>query len=162
MTLAVAASGKKTVLNGRLVNDRRRFLVLHGERPYDAVVEASGDNPYIALKLQLPLLLVAKTLIELADTPYPVLNTARTSELPAYCDELTEDLAGPLLRLLRAFDDPADCRMLAPYLLSIVAIGCGRYAQSVGDTRGYEARGGYALYRGQRRAAFWSRISHRK
>ncbi len=115
MSLAVAASGQKSVVigNGHLVNDASRYLVLHGEQSYDAVVEASENEPYIALKLQLPPELVARTLIELADTGYAPSNAALTSQPTAFCDDLTTDFAASLLRLVRSFDDPADCRMLA-------------------------------------------------
>lgn len=115
MSLAVAAAGRKSVSieNDRLINDANRYLVLHGERPYDAVVEASREAPYIALKLQLPPELVARTLIEFAETGHASSNAALSSKLPAFCDDLTPDIAAPLLRLIRSFDDPADCRMLA-------------------------------------------------
>ncbi|WP_160320382.1 AraC family transcriptional regulator [Rhizobium ecuadorense] len=117
-SLAIAASGTKAVSveNNRLVNDESRFLVLHGERPYDAVVHGSEDVPYVALKLQLPPELVAKTLIEFAETGYSPPKVGRM--LPAFCDFLTPDLATPLLRLIRALDDPIDCRMLTPSCLS--------------------------------------------
>ncbi|WEZ85426.1 AraC family transcriptional regulator (plasmid) [Rhizobium sp. 32-5/1] len=116
-SLAIAASGTKlvSVENERFVNDASRFLVLHGERPYDAVVEGSEEEPYIALKLQLPPELVAKTLIEYAETGYSQPQADMT--IPAFCDVLTPDLATSLLRLIRALDDPADCLMLAPSYL---------------------------------------------
>jgi len=114
MSLAVAASGCKsvTVGNTRLVNDASRFLVLHGERPYDAVVDASEAEPYIALKLQLPPELVAATLVEFADTGYAP-SATEMPPVPVFCDDLTGDLAAPLLRLIQSFDDPADRQMLA-------------------------------------------------
>ena len=119
MSLAVAASGRKSVAieKCRLVNDAKRFLVLHGERRYEAVVEASGHGPYIALKLQLPPDLIAKTLIEFAETGCISSNADRSQDLPAFCDDLTTDLAAPLLRLIRSLGDPADCKMLAPSCL---------------------------------------------
>lgn len=115
MSLAVAASGRKVVsiASGRLVNDASRYLVLHGERPYEAVVEASAADPYIALKLQLPPDLVARTLFELTEAGHASSHAASSSQPSAFCDDLTTDLAAPLLRLIRSFDDPADCRMLA-------------------------------------------------
>jgi len=118
-SIAVAASGTKTVsvAPGYLVNNESRFLVLHGERPYDAVVHGSEEEPYIALKLQLPSDLVAKTLVEFAETGYSPSNAGMLSQMPAFCDELTSDIAAPLLRLIRAIDDPADCLMLAPAYL---------------------------------------------
>lgn len=87
-------------------------MVLHGERPYDAVLQGSEDEPYIALKLQLPPELVAKTLIELAETGY--LPPKADMTVPAFCDVLTSDLATSLLRLIRVLGDPANCQMLAP------------------------------------------------
>lgn len=116
ISLAVAASGRKSVAteNGRFVNDASRYLVLHGERTYDAVVEASTKDPYIALKLQLPTELVARTLIEFAEIEPAPVNAKLPLGPSAYCDDLTPDLIDPLLRLVHSFDDPADCQMLAP------------------------------------------------
>ncbi len=119
MSVAVAASGRKSVSidNARLVNDASRFMVLYGERPYEADVEACPQDPYIALKLQLPPELVARTLIEFAEAGDSSPGAASSSELPVFCSELTAEVAAPLLRLIRSFDDPADCRMLAPSCL---------------------------------------------
>lgn len=116
-SLAIAASGAKlvSVKSRRFVNDTSRFLVLHGEQPYDAVVQGSEEEPYIALKLQLPPDLVAKTLIEFAETGY--LPPKADTSLPAFCDAVTSDLATPLLRLIGMLHDPADCLMLAPSCL---------------------------------------------
>lgn len=116
-SLAIAASGTKLVSieNERFVNDVSRFMVLHGERPYDAVVQGSEEEPYVALKLQLPPELVAKTLVEFAETGYSPPKADMT--VPAFCDDLTPDLATALLRLIRVLDDPADCLMLAPSCL---------------------------------------------
>lgn len=117
MSLAVAASGRKEVSVGKLVlvNDASRFLVLHGQRPYDAMVQGSEEEPYVALKLQLPSELIAKTLLELTETEYS--PTSPDVIPPAFGDLLTPDLAAPLLRLIRALDDPTDCKMLAPSCL---------------------------------------------
>mgnify|MGYP000253509307 CR=1 FL=1 len=119
MSVAVAASGSKSVSVGgqRLVNDPRRFLVLHGERPYDALVEASASDPYVALKLQLPPDLVARTLIELTEAGHAGAEAARMPEPAVFCGDVTGDLAAALLRLLQCLDDPADREMLAPACL---------------------------------------------
>lgn len=129
MSLAVATSGRKSVVmgNGRFVNDASRFLVLHGERAYNAAVEASEDEPYIALKVQLPTKLVATTLIELAETGHSPSPAVTTSTPTLFCGDLTAALAAPLLRLLRALRDPADCQMLAASCLREI---CYRLLQS--------------------------------
>lgn len=116
-SLAIAASGTKfvSVENGRFINDASRFMVLHGERHYDAVVQGSEEEPYIALKLQLPPELVARTLIECAEAGYSPPKMDKT--VPAFCDVLIPSLATSLLRLIRVLGDPADCQMLAPSCL---------------------------------------------
>lgn len=114
LSVAVAVSGRKIVTLGgeQTVNDIGHVLTMHGDTAYEAVVEASGDAPYIALKLQLPPELVAETLVRFADTASGP-PAARTSTL-VDCQPMDNTLAGPLLRLLESFADPADCHMLAP------------------------------------------------
>ncbi|WP_269583341.1 helix-turn-helix transcriptional regulator [Roseibium sp. Sym1] len=114
LSVAVAVSGRKIVtLDGRtVVNDSGQVIAMHGDTAYEAVVRASPAEPYIALKLQLPPDLVAGTLVRFAETgqePPSAENSSLLSSQP-----LDNALAGPLLRLLECFREPADCHMLAP------------------------------------------------
>lgn len=113
MNLAVAISGRKTIRTGghSEVNDPSRFLVMCGDVRYQAKVEASGGEPYIALKLQLPPEMVGRTLLELADAG---VETPARRPPAAFSDALSPELAQPLLRLLSCLRDPAERRIVAP------------------------------------------------
>ncbi|MDN3718504.1 hypothetical protein QW131_02880 [Roseibium salinum] len=50
------------------MNDSGNIITMHGDTDYDATVEASRSEPYIALKLQLPPDLLAETLIRFVET----------------------------------------------------------------------------------------------
>lgn len=114
LSVAVAVSGRKIVtLDSRtVVNDSGQIIAMHGDTAYEAVVQASHAEPYIALKLQLPPALVAETLVRFAETgqepPSDSCNALLASQ------PLEDALAGPLLRLLESFREPADCHVLAP------------------------------------------------
>ncbi len=94
------------------------------KRVVDAADRAiTAADPYIALKLRLPPDLVARTLTEFAETGHASSQAASSSHPLASCDDLTRELAAPLLRLIRSFDDPADCGMLAPSSLREICYG---------------------------------------
>ncbi len=118
MYLAVAVSGMKAVRVGNLslANDRLHFLVLRGETDYEAAVaRATPAAPYIAVGLQLPPEVVARTLLDLAEderAPRPSGPGA-----PALVGTLDAPLAGAVMRLLDCLDDPAERRIVAPLCL---------------------------------------------
>mgnify|MGYP000604076563 CR=1 FL=1 len=116
LSVAVSVSGRKIVTLGdrQIVNDRGHVIAMHGDAPYRAVVEATAKEPYIALKIQLPPDLIAQTLVRFAETGVPVPPAKQTL---FSCEPLDDALAGPLLRLLECFRDPADCHVLAPLCL---------------------------------------------
>ncbi|EJN01368.1 AraC family transcriptional regulator [Phyllobacterium sp. YR531] len=122
LNVAVAISGRKTVRTGNYtqINDREHFLVMLGNRHYEADVEASPIKPYIALKFQLPPDLLGRTLMELAEFD----TTRQSKALPApaaFVGKLDTALADPLLRLLTSLDDPAERRLIAPLCLRELA-----------------------------------------
>lgn len=119
--IAVALSGRKIVevAGQRAVNDREHYLVVLGSQRYDAWVETSGE-PYLALKLQFPPDLVARTLLDLADaghrSPHP---TGKAP--PLFVGPLDGHLVDLLGRLLDTLDDPVDRRTLAPAYVAEIA-----------------------------------------
>ncbi|GAB2185387.1 AraC family transcriptional regulator [Roseibium sp. LAB1] len=117
LSIAVAVSGRKSVSLGdsEIVNDRGHVIAFHGDTAYSAVVEGSSAEPYLALKLQLPPDLIAQTLVRLAETDADVPRAANNTVIS--CEPLDDALAGPLLRLMASFQDPADCHLLAPLCL---------------------------------------------
>ncbi|CTQ55814.1 Bacillibactin transport regulator [Roseibium album] len=117
LSVAVAVSGKKIVSLGEteVINDCGHLIAMHGETAYDAVVEASPAEPYVALKLQFPPDLLASSLIKLAETGSEALSA--NSSAIIFCGPLDDTLASPLLRLLESFRDPADAHVIAPLCL---------------------------------------------
>jgi AraC-like DNA-binding protein len=117
LSVAIAVSGRKVVNLGgaEVINDCGHLIAMHGETAYDAVVEASPAEPYVALKLQLPPDLLASSLIKLAETSSETGPTTSTATI--YCEPLDDALASPLLRLLESFRDPADAQVIAPLCL---------------------------------------------
>jgi hypothetical protein len=115
LNVAVAVSGRKTVRTGGRTetNDAEHYLVMHGSRHYEADVEASADNPYIALKFQLPPDILGPTLLELAELG-GLEKASFEAPPPAYVGRIEPALAEPLCRLLDCLDDPIERRLIAP------------------------------------------------
>lgn len=114
--VAVALSGRKwiTCQGQTLLNDARQHVVLHGRHHYQAQVEASPAEPYIALKLQLPPALLGRTLLELLEGQ---LLPPRDVAAAAFVGEVSVPLADAFCRLLECLPHPAERRLLAPLYL---------------------------------------------
>ncbi|WP_428643800.1 AraC family transcriptional regulator [Roseibium sp.] len=121
LSVTVAVTGRKIVTLGdrQILNDRGHVIAIHGDTAYQAAVQASPAEPYLALKLQLPLELIAQTLVRFAETGIQPPATGSSTVLS--CEPLEKTLAAPLLRLLECFRDPADCHMLAPLHLQEIS-----------------------------------------
>jgi AraC-like DNA-binding protein len=117
LSVAIAVSGRKVVNLGgaEVINDCGHLIAMHGETAYDAVVEASPAEPYVALKLQLPPDLLASSLIQIAESGSDI--TSPASSATVFCEPLDDTLASPLLRLLESFRNPADTHVIAPLCL---------------------------------------------
>jgi AraC-like DNA-binding protein len=117
LSVAVAVSGLKRVSLGdkQIINDTGHVIAFHGDTAYSAYVEGSPAEPYLAIKLQLPPELIAQTLVRLSETHADVSSPANGALIA--CEPLDDGLAASLLRLLTAFQDPADCHVLAPLCL---------------------------------------------
>lgn len=112
VSLAIAASGCKIVHGDvPLHNTPGNFLVMSGTRAYQAQVHARADRPYIALKIQLPPALIAKTMASLSDLGQ---DPATAPAVGDFCGPVTASLAEPVQRLLTLMRDPADSAILAP------------------------------------------------
>jgi AraC-like DNA-binding protein len=117
--LSLLAQGNKTIeLEGqRLSYDARRYLVVTAETTFDADIDAGTTpaRPLLEVSIDIPVDLVVKTLLALADGepggPAPV-ETA-----PAFVADLSEPLAECVVRLLGTLDDPQAQRLLAPLIL---------------------------------------------
>lgn len=97
------------------------YLVITGEAETEAeILQASARRPYLSLSIQVDPAIVARLLIALTDTNgsgsagSPAIAAAVES---AYVQELEPVFTDTLVRLLRALDDPAERRIVAPLVL---------------------------------------------
>lgn len=111
---AIVAQGmKRTVLGDRIYEyGAGQYLVVSVDLPITGhVVQASDDEPYLALLLTLRPTEIATLLLETA-------ISERSDMAPrgmAVCDASSE-LLDPIVRLARLFDQPVDAAVLAPML----------------------------------------------
>ncbi len=116
MYLAVAVSGAKHVqVSGEdLVYDRMSYLVLRGETEYCAApVEATPEEPYLSLGMQLPPEVLLRTLLEVSE------HGGVRESLPdarAFVSPLEGPLVDALCRLLHTLDRPLERQVLAPLI----------------------------------------------
>jgi len=118
--LIVAAQGRKIgkFPEGELVYDANHYLVVTGGTQLEGrVVEASPEKPYLALCIALSPEVVARTLVALADAAAPTVSTPPPA-VPAFVSPLDGPVAGGVVRLLHALDDPLERRVLAPLILN--------------------------------------------
>ncbi len=119
--LIVAAQGRKVAKfpEGELVYDANQYLVVTGGTALEGhVVEASPDKPYLALCIALAPEVVARTLLALADAE-PASKPAElpAPAVPAFVSPLDGPVASGVVRLLQAFEDPVERRVVAPLVL---------------------------------------------
>jgi AraC-like DNA-binding protein len=115
-TLTVVAQGRKRTRIGdqELSYDPSRCLVTIGDGCCGgAVVEASAARPYLAVHVEIPSDLVAKTLHALADTAVAPAEE-RTA---AFVSMIDDAMRVTVDRFLRAIDDPLERRIVAPLVL---------------------------------------------
>jgi AraC-like DNA-binding protein len=158
--LSLVVQGNKTVeLEGqRLSYDARRYLVVTAESAYDADIDAGTTpaRPLLEVSIDIPVDLVVKTLLALADGepggPAPV-ETA-----PAYLAELSEPVAECVLRLLGTLDDPQAERLLAPLVLEELVFHLLRSDAARVLRRAAQGRDAPAIHRSMRFMRAHSRL----
>jgi AraC-like DNA-binding protein len=113
--LCVIAQGCKRAYLGNeaFTYDPLHYLVVAVPLPIESeVVEASPDQPYLALRLRLQAATISDLLLEIGDDAGPHGNGAPQRGI--YISPVSDALYGALLRLVGALDHPADRRVLAP------------------------------------------------
>ena len=133
--------GRKRVHLGEEVVtfDPLRYLVIGVPLPVEGeIVEASADEPFLSMCLDIDVSLLSEILLELE--PVPADEAARA----IYVSRMSEDISGTVLRLLRSLYDADDVRVLAPLavreLLYYILRGKqGHHLRSVAlrDSRGH-------------------------
>lgn len=149
-SLGVIVQGQKRVfIRGQeLVYRPQQYLVVTGEYDYEASIQqVSARRPYLSLSIMLDPALVARLMIALSDTdsaqneqltPSP---GAQSKQTAAYVSQLDPTLTDTLLRLMRALQDPAEQRILAPLILEELAFRLLR-SESAALLRKVASRGG--------------------
>jgi AraC-like DNA-binding protein len=111
-TLTMVAQGKKVARFGKLelVYAPCTYLVVTGEVTFEGeVLEA----PYLAVCVEIPCDLIARTLLALADArATPAADTA-----PAFIAPSEPAIKDVVIRLLHAIDDPLERQIVAPLAL---------------------------------------------
>lgn len=119
--LIVAAQGQKLAKfpSGQLVYDANHYLVITGGTQLEGhVVEATPDKPYLALCIALAPEAVARTLLALSDAKTPSMPAELPEPaLPAFVSPLDAPVTSGVVRLLRAFEDPLESRVIVPLIL---------------------------------------------
>src|SRR5688572_4699699 len=117
LSLALVISGRKCArVEGREYHyDASHYFVLTSASVIEArVVEASLERPYLAMLLQLPPALVAKTLTLLSQGES---DDSPAEDVPAYVARVDAQLLNAACRFLRALETDTDRRILAPLVL---------------------------------------------
>ena len=113
-SLCLAVSGRKRVLIGdaSFIYDSAQFLVVSVDLPVNGmVVDASADDPYLCLKLDLDVAVLSDLLLA-HDARVPHSNHAPSIAV----GDTDAGLLDAALRLLRLLDTPADIAALAPLI----------------------------------------------
>jgi len=114
-SLCVIAQGSKEVLLGesRYRYDPAHFLLASVELPtISRVLEASKEQPYLSLRLELPPALVGSVMVEAGHS-----STSRHVDVRAIdVSPLDVNLLEAVVRLVRLLDSPAEARVLMPLI----------------------------------------------
>jgi AraC-like DNA-binding protein len=109
---AMVVQGAKRAILGEKIFDYSagQYLVVSVDLPLTAnVVEASVEQPFLALGVKLNAATIAALLVETG-----VIRKARTAPSTIVVSDLTDDLLDPVVRLLRLLDRPEDIPVLRP------------------------------------------------
>jgi AraC-like DNA-binding protein len=112
-TLCIVAQGKKRTITGdRALNyDASKFLVVSADTPIiGQVIEASPENPYLCLKLDLDPAAITELLIDVGGLG----GGAAEADASIAVTSLTPELIDAATRLVRLLASPDDIRVLAP------------------------------------------------
>lgn len=116
--LIVIAQGRcvTSFSSGDATFDEDHLMVVTGETVFESrVSDATPDRPYLALCLELPPDVVARTLLALFDgAPQSSPSVAVEAALPAFVTPATEAVTSALARLIVATDEPLERKIVVP------------------------------------------------
>ena len=111
----VIAQGSKEIFlsNERYVYDPSHYLLVTAELPLvSRLLEASKDQPYLALRLELDPTLVGSVMVEAGDIP----PKKHTDVKAVNVSSLDMGLLDAVVRLIRLLEAPAEAPFLAPLI----------------------------------------------
>ena len=114
--IAVVAQGRKRAFLGDKVYtyDPQNYLVLSVPLPLESeIFEASPEEPYLSLTLQVDVTMVSDLLLEMASGELPP-AWRQPAQPGIFVSRMSEELSGAVTRLLTALGHPLDRRILAP------------------------------------------------
>jgi AraC-like DNA-binding protein len=115
-TLTLVAQGRKVARFGALQLHYApcHYLVVTGEVSFDGeILEATPARPYLAVCVELPCDLIAKTLLALADAKV----APGVERAPAFVSPADPAIKDTVTRLLDAIDDPLERQIVTPLVL---------------------------------------------
>jgi AraC-like DNA-binding protein len=115
-TLTVVAQGRKVARFGglELFYEPSHYLVITGEAAFEGeVLEATRARPYLAVSVQIPCDLIAKTLLALADARV----ATAVEEAPAFVAPAEAAIKDTVARLVAATDDALERQMVVPLVM---------------------------------------------
>jgi AraC-like DNA-binding protein len=113
--LCIVAQGRKrTIVGDRALGyDASKFLIISADTPIiGQVIEASPEEPYLCLKLDLEAAPIAELLIDAGG----ISNAAAEADASLSVSTLTPELVDAAARLVRLLGSPNDIRVLAPMI----------------------------------------------
>jgi AraC-like DNA-binding protein len=116
-TLTIVAQGEKVARFGDLSLKYApcHYLVVTGEVTFEGeILEASRERPYLAVCIEIPCDVVARTLLALADAQAA---PSDGESVPAFVSPVEPAIKDNVVRFLEALDDPLERRMVAPLVL---------------------------------------------
>ena len=111
--LGIVVQGRKrALLNGEVFNyDALNYLVVSVTLPgLGQVVEATPENPYLSLRLNLDLDEIARLVLEMGERG----PSSVSADRGLFVARLDEPLLDAVLRMVKLLDTPADIGVLAP------------------------------------------------
>lgn len=111
----VAEGRKRAYLGGESYTyDPMNYLVLSVPLPLEAeIVEASPERPFLAMSLDVDATLVSELVLEMGGS----VEDDEPAERGIHSSPMSPEILDPLVRFLRALEDPLERRVLAPTAL---------------------------------------------
>ncbi|WP_109315538.1 AraC family transcriptional regulator [Pseudovibrio ascidiaceicola] len=119
--LCIVAQGQKAIIfgNKELLYDPLNYLAVTMPLPLEGrVIQATEEEPFLALLIDIDLTTLSHLLVELGDNL--AIPTQEKIEPAIYISHVKQPFLHAVLQLLSIMKDPVDCRILAPGILKSI------------------------------------------